>query len=101
MSARCGRLSVYPHLTSVQRTTTSIAKPMRPEILDVYRRYWGIYDPKTLVDYRVAYALQMEVVDRAIGYFLAEIKKLGLYDSSVVAFISDHGEMNGASSHGR
>ncbi|SEG67073.1 Arylsulfatase A [Bryocella elongata] len=66
-----------------------------PEILNVYRRYWGIYDAKALVDYRVAYALQMELVDRVIGYFLSEVTKLGLYDESVVAFISDHGEMNG------
>lgn len=66
-----------------------------PEIIDIYRKYWGIYDPKTLLDYRVAYALQMEVVDRAIGLVLDEIRKLGLYDDAVIAFISDHGEMNG------
>lgn len=66
-----------------------------PEILDIYRRYWGIYDPAVLLEYRIAYALQMELVDRAIGMFLEELKKLGLYDSSLVAFISDHGEMNG------
>lgn len=66
-----------------------------PEILDVYRKYWGIYDPQTLLDYRVAYALQMELVDRAVGLFLDEIRRLGLYDSSMIAFISDHGEMNG------
>ena len=66
-----------------------------PEILDVYRKYWGIYDPHTLLDYRVAYALQMELVDRAIGLFLNELRQLGLYDSSLIAFISDHGEMNG------
>jgi hypothetical protein len=65
------------------------------EILDVYRKYWGMYNPNTLIDYRVAYALQMELVDRAIGMVLDEIKKLGLYEDAVVAFISDHGEMNG------
>lgn len=65
------------------------------EILDVYRKYWGIYDPQMLLDYRVAYALQIELVDRAIGMVLDEIRKLGLYDESVIAFISDHGEMNG------
>jgi arylsulfatase A-like enzyme len=37
----------------------------------------------------------MEVVDRAIGIILDEIRKLGLYESSLIAFISDHGEMNG------
>jgi arylsulfatase A-like enzyme len=66
-----------------------------PEILDVYRKYWGIYDPQVLLDYRVAYALQMEIVDRAVGLFLDELRRLGLYDDALIAFISDHGEMNG------
>jgi arylsulfatase A-like enzyme len=66
-----------------------------PEILDIYRKYWGIYDPQTLLDYRVAYALQMELVDRAIGMFLDELRRLDLYDDALIAFISDHGEMNG------
>lgn len=65
------------------------------EILDIYCKYWGIYDPQMLLDYRVAYVLQMEIVDHAIGMVLDEIRKLGLYDESVIAFISDHGEMNG------
>ncbi|HEU4636575.1 MAG TPA: sulfatase-like hydrolase/transferase [Edaphobacter sp.] len=66
-----------------------------PEILDVYRKYWGLYDEQALLDYRVAYILQMELVDRAIGIFLEEIRKLGLYDNAMIALISDHGEMNG------
>lgn len=66
-----------------------------PEILDIYRKYWGIYEPQTLLDYRVAYTLQMELVDRAVGLFLDELRRLGLYEGSLVAFISDHGEMNG------
>jgi arylsulfatase A-like enzyme len=37
----------------------------------------------------------MELVDRAIGMVLEEIKKLGLYEDVVVGFINDHGEMNG------
>jgi len=69
--------------------------PEEPEILDIYRKYWGIYDPKTLLDYRVAYVLQMELVDQVIGAFLNQIRTLGLYEDSVIAFISDHGEMNG------
>lgn len=66
-----------------------------PEITDIYRRYWGIYDPQTLVDYRVAYALQMELVDHVIGMVMGKLKELGLYDQTLIAFISDHGEMNG------
>lgn len=66
-----------------------------PEITDIYRRYWGIYDPQTLVDYRVAYALQMELVDAVIGRVIARLKTLGLYEQTLIAFISDHGEMNG------
>lgn len=69
--------------------------PDEPEIIDIYRRYWGIYDPQQLIDYRVAYILQMELVDHVIGMVLARLKELGLYDNTLVAFISDHGEMNG------
>lgn len=66
-----------------------------PEIVDIYRRYWGIYDPKQLIDYRVAYVLQMEIVDRVIGMVLDRLKELGLYDEMLIVFLSDHGEMDG------
>src|ERR1700733_1856882 len=69
--------------------------PNEPEIVDVYRRYWGLYDPEQLLNYRVAYALQMEIVDHTIGMLLTRLKELGLYDEMLIAFISDHGEMNG------
>lgn len=69
--------------------------PNEPEIIDIYRRYWGIYDPEQLIDYRIAYILQMEVVDHVIGMVLTKMKELGLYDDMVISFISDHGEMNG------
>lgn len=66
-----------------------------PEISDLYRRYWGIYDPQMLLDYRVAYALKMELVDQVIGMIIARLKELDLYNQTLIAFISDHGEMNG------
>ena len=66
-----------------------------PEIVDIYRRYWGIYDPEQLINYRIAYVLQMELVDRVIGMVLSRLRELGLYDDTLIAFISDHGEMNG------
>ena len=69
--------------------------PEEPEILDVYRKYWGLYDPAALLDYRVAYVLQMEVVDHAIGLFLKALREANLYEEAAIAFISDHGEMNG------
>ncbi|MGH9588217.1 MAG: sulfatase-like hydrolase/transferase [Acidobacteriaceae bacterium] len=69
--------------------------PEEPEIIDIYRRYWGIYDPEQLINYRIAYILQMELVDHVIGMVLARMKELGLYDNMLVSFISDHGEMNG------
>lgn len=69
--------------------------PHDPEILNVYRSYWGLYDETALLDYRVAYVLQMELVDRVIGRLLERIKHHGLYENSVIVLISDHGEMNG------
>jgi arylsulfatase A-like enzyme len=70
-------------------------QPGEPKIYDLYRRYWGLYDPKTVATYRVANALQMEVVDRALDRFIGELKRRGIYDDSLIIFTADHGEMNG------
>jgi arylsulfatase A-like enzyme len=67
----------------------------QPKIYGLYRKYWGLYDSKTVEDYRVANALQVEVVDRAISKFISELKRRGLYDESLIVFTADHGEMNG------
>jgi arylsulfatase A-like enzyme len=69
--------------------------PDEPKIYDLYRRYWGLYDPRTVEHYRVANALQMEIVDAALGRFLEGLKRRKLYDDALVVFTSDHGEMNG------
>ena len=45
------------------------AAATEPKIYDLYRKYWGLYDPKTVEDYRIANALQLEIVDRAVGRF--------------------------------
>jgi arylsulfatase A-like enzyme len=69
--------------------------PNQPEIYDLYRDYWGLYNPQSLMDYRVGYALQMEVVDRALARLIRALKDKGLYDASLIVVMSDHGEMNG------
>ncbi len=66
-----------------------------PKVYDFYRKDWGLYEPDTVRDYRVANALQMEVIDRALAKFIAALKSRGLYDESVILFTCDHGEMNG------
>jgi len=66
-----------------------------PKIYNFYQRSWGLYDPATVLDYRVAHALQMEVIDRALARFFSELKRRGLYDESLIVFTADHGEMNG------
>jgi arylsulfatase A-like enzyme len=52
-----------------------------------------LYDPETVRDSRIANALQVEVVDRALGRFLAALKSLGLYDEVAIVFTCDHGEI--------
>jgi arylsulfatase A-like enzyme len=66
-----------------------------PKVYDFYRRNWGLYDPEMVRNYRVADALQMEVVDLALTKFFRALKTRNLYDDSVVILTSDHGEMNG------
>ena len=66
-----------------------------PKIYDFYRRNWGLYDPEMVRSYRVADALQMEVVDLALAKFFRALVARNLYADSVVILTSDHGEMNG------
>ncbi|MGH9652989.1 MAG: sulfatase-like hydrolase/transferase [Bryobacteraceae bacterium] len=67
----------------------------QPNIYNIYRKYWGLYNPNSLLEYRIAYALQMELVDQVIGVYINKLKSLGLYENSLIIFNSDHGEMNG------
>lgn len=84
-----------PH--TYERVRASNWKPFadQPNIYNIYRKYWGLYNPDSLLEYRIGYALQMELVDRVIGVFLDRLKSLGLYENSLIVFNSDHGEMNG------
>lgn len=69
--------------------------PNQPEIYDLYRRYWGLYNAQSMIDYRVAHALQMEVVDCALAKLIQSLKEKNLYDDSLILLMGDHGEMNG------
>ncbi|MBM3748834.1 MAG: sulfatase, partial [Acidobacteria bacterium] len=71
------------------------SSPTEPKIYDLYRKYWGLYNPRTVEDYRVANALQMEVIDKALAQLIRVLKQRGLYEESLIIFTADHGEMNG------
>ena len=66
-----------------------------PRIYQLYRRNWGLQDPKAVLDYRVANQLQFELIDAQIGRLLNTLKNAGLYDNTWIFFVADHGEMNG------
>ena len=89
------RMMTVPDSWQAAKKRSFERAPEEPEIVDLYRRYWGIYDEAEMLDYRIAYILQMELVDKVIGMFLAKLNENGLYEDSVVVLISDHGEMNG------
>lgn len=64
-------------------------------IYSLYRKYWGMYDEQTVVDYIAAHLLQVEVVDYAIGKIVTYMKSEGLWEDCAVVFTADHGDMNG------
>lgn len=66
-----------------------------PRIYRLYRQNWGLTNPEVLRDYLVANILQYEILDAAVGLFLDRLKLHGLYESSCILFLADHGEMNG------
>ncbi len=65
-----------------------------PRVYGTYRRSWGLYERGTAREYQIANMLQMEVIDLALGRFLARLTELGLYEDSIVVVTADHGEMN-------
>jgi arylsulfatase A-like enzyme len=66
-----------------------------PRVYRLYRKNWGLEEEQTLLDYRVANQLQFELIDELLGRLFAELRERGLYDSTWIAFLADHGEMNG------
>jgi hypothetical protein len=73
-------------------------------VMDVHNDLWKKSDgldfgdaPRDLYDNNLSY------LDRAVGRFVAWLKRRGLYDRTVILFTSDHGEQfweHGASLHG-
>lgn len=64
-------------------------------IYRLYRKYWGMYDEQTVIDYIAGHLLQVEVVDYAIGHIIKYMKSEGLWEDCAVVFTADHGDMNG------
>lgn len=52
----------------------------------------GDLAPQSLRRARDLYAGEVRLVDRAVGRLLADLRRRGLLDSTVVAFTADHGE---------
>ncbi|UCF96115.1 MAG: sulfatase-like hydrolase/transferase [Spirochaetaceae bacterium] len=66
-----------------------------PRVYRLYRKNWGLREQQTVIDYRVANQLQFELVDELLGQLFTCLKDHGLYDSTWIVFLADHGEMNG------
>jgi arylsulfatase A-like enzyme len=79
---------------SFSRLMASEDLPNNP-IYQLYRKYWGIYDEETLVDYIAGHLLQVEVVDYGLGKLIDFLKTENLWNESLIIFSADHGDMNG------
>ncbi len=66
-----------------------------PRVYRLYRKNWGLEDPAVLADYMTANLLQYELIDRQLLRLFAALRERGLYDTSWVVLLADHGEMNG------
>jgi arylsulfatase A-like enzyme len=65
-----------------------------PRVYEFYRKNWGLDDPESARQYMLMNFLQIEALDAALGRFLAELDRQGLYDDAMIIFAADHGEMN-------
>jgi len=67
-------------------------KQVNPPVLCKKRIAAGDIRPENSVEVRRSYYDQVHHVDRAAGALMASLEKNGLLDSTVVVFVSDHGE---------
>lgn len=60
----------------------------------------GAYTEEELHHVRMMYAEKVTTTDKWIGVFLDKIRKLGLYDSTLIIWLADHGQPLGYGGHG-
>lgn len=60
----------------------------------------GAYTEEEMHHIRMLYAEKITMTDKWIGVLLDRMKKLGLYDNTLIVFLSDHGEPLGNGEHG-
>ncbi|WP_298063715.1 arylsulfatase [uncultured Rikenella sp.] len=62
---------------------------------------FGDFGPEYAQKARKYYAANVSFIDEQIGRIIAALKEKGLYDNSVILFVSDHGDMLGDHYHWR
>lgn len=60
----------------------------------------GEYTERELHHIRMLYAEKITMVDKWIGKLLDRIRELGLYENTLIIFLSDHGQPLGSKEHG-
>ena len=60
----------------------------------------GLYTDEELHHVRMLYAECVSVCDKWFGYFLDQVRRLGLEESTLIMLVSDHGEPMGNGEHG-
>ena len=69
-------------------------------ILPVPAAVKGVYTEREMHHIRMLYAEKITMVDKWVGKLLDRIRELGLYDDTMIIFLSDHGEPLGNGEHG-
>ncbi|MCL4467161.1 MAG: sulfatase [Chloroflexi bacterium] len=60
----------------------------------------GIYTEPELNHIRMLYAEKVTIVDKWLGYLIAQVRAMGLEDNTLFLLVSDHGEPLGNGEHG-
>ncbi len=72
---------------------TTIKNYEEPENLVAKTKY--ISSLKKMKEYQAGYLANIDFLDKQVGEIVAELKKKGIYDNTVIVFFSDHGLMMG------
>ncbi|MBN2060609.1 MAG: sulfatase [Deltaproteobacteria bacterium] len=60
----------------------------------------GVYTEEELHHIRMLYAEKVTMVDKWLGYFMDNVRRMGLLDNTMILLVSDHGEPMGNGEHG-
>ena len=90
--------SMYDPKTIPEEPSFTETWDCKPRVQELYERFWGLTSGgwETWREIVARYWGYVTMIDDLVGRILAELRRLGLEENTLVVFTTDHGDMMGA-----